>query len=141
MNFSLARRKLNNNSNKRRILLVDDERDINLTVKTVLEEYGFVVNFYDDPLAALEDFKAKSYDLVVLDIKMPHLNGLQLYRELKKKDKNAKICFLTAGDMYYGAYEDIFSKVDWRCFIRKPISNEDLSERINEIITIGSEVR
>jgi two-component system catabolic regulation response regulator CreB/two-component system response regulator ChvI len=65
---------------------------------------------------------------------MPELNGFALYREIKKLDKKVKVCFLTAGEMYYGVYSDIFSSVPANCFIRKPIENEELMRRINEII-------
>jgi DNA-binding response OmpR family regulator len=66
---------------------------------------------------------------------MPELNGFALYREIKKLDKKVKVCFLTAGEMYYDVYSDIFSSVPANCFIRKPIENEELLKRINEIIT------
>jgi DNA-binding response OmpR family regulator len=65
---------------------------------------------------------------------MPELNGFALYREIKKLDKKVKVCFLTAGEMYYDVYSDIFSSVPANCFIRKPIENEELLKRINEII-------
>ncbi|HYA84546.1 MAG TPA: response regulator [Candidatus Bathyarchaeia archaeon] len=61
------------------------------------------------------------------------INGFALYREIKRLDKKVKICFLTAGEMYYD-YSDIFSSVPAKCFIRKPIDNEELMKRINEII-------
>ena len=78
--------------------------------------------------------RAHSYDLVILDIKMHELNGFALYREIKRLDKKVKVCFLTAGEMYYGVYSDIFSSLPANCFIRKPIDNEELMKRINEII-------
>jgi DNA-binding response OmpR family regulator len=116
-----------------RILVVDDERDVNTALREVLEHNGFKVDSYDDPVLALKNFKAQLYDLVILDIKMPKLDGFALYREIKRFDKKVKVCFLTAGEMYYGVYSDIFSLPANR-FIRKPISNEELIKRINEII-------
>ncbi|MFY9796617.1 MAG: response regulator, partial [Candidatus Nitrosopolaris sp.] len=77
---------------------------------------------------------ADLYDLIVLDIKMPDLNGFSLYREIKRLDKKVKVCFLTAGEMYYGVYSDIFSSLPPNRFIRKPIENEELLKRIKEII-------
>jgi DNA-binding response OmpR family regulator len=65
---------------------------------------------------------------------MPELNGFSLYREIKKLDKKVKVCFLTAGEMYNGVPSDIFSSRPANCFIRKPIENEELIARINEII-------
>jgi two-component system, OmpR family, response regulator ChvI len=60
---------------------------------------------------------------------MPEPNGFALYREIKKLDKKVKVCFLTAGEMYYDAYSDIFSSVPANCFIRRPIENEELLKR------------
>jgi DNA-binding response OmpR family regulator len=124
----------------KRILLVDDEADVCFVLEKVLGENGFVVDSYQDPLLALEKFKPHSYNLVILDIKMPDLNGFALYREIKRLDKKVKVCFLTAGEMYYGAYSDIFSSLPANCFIRKPIENQELMNRINEIIADDTQV-
>lgn len=117
-----------------RILVVDDERDVITALREVLEHNGFKVDSFDDPLLALKNFKAQLYDLVILDIKMPEINGFSFYREIKKLDKNCKICFLTAGEMYYGIYSDIFSSLPANYFMRKPIGNEELIRKIDEII-------
>ena len=117
-----------------RILVVDDEPDVNTTLREVLEQNGFKVDSFEDPLLALENFKAHLYDLVILDIKMPEMNGFSLYREIKRSDNYLKICFLTAGEMYYGAYSDIFSSLPANYFIRKTVGNEELMRRIEDII-------
>lgn len=117
-----------------RILVVDDERDVNIALREVLEHNGFIVDSYDDPLLALRNFRGQLYDLVILDIKMPEMNGFSFYREIKKLDKNCKICFLTGGEMYYGIYTDIFSSLPASYFIRKPIGNEELISKVDEII-------
>ena len=122
------------------ILVVDDESDVCFVLEKVLGENGFVVESYQDPLLALAKFKAHSYDLVILDIKMPELNGFALHREIKRLDKKVKVCFLTAGEMYYGVYSDIFSSLPANCFIRKPIENQELMNRINEIIADDTQV-
>ncbi|MGB8937679.1 MAG: response regulator, partial [Candidatus Nitrosopolaris sp.] len=103
-------------------------------LEKVLSENGYVVDSYEDPLLALEKFKAHYYSLVILDIRMHELNGFSLYREIKRLDKKVKVCFLTAGEMYYSVYSDIFSSLPPNRFIRKPIDNEELLKRINEII-------
>jgi two-component system, OmpR family, response regulator ChvI len=118
----------------KRVLIVDDEADVNTALREVLELNGFKVDAYEDPLLALENFKPHFYELLILDIKMPDLNGFALYREIKKLDKEVKLCFLTAGEMYYGDYSDIFSSLPANCFIRKPVDNEELIKRITEII-------
>jgi two-component system catabolic regulation response regulator CreB/two-component system response regulator ChvI len=109
----------------KKILVVDDESDICLTLANVLKD-RFVVHTFDDPLLALQNFRKELYDLLILDIKMPNLNGFALYREIKRLDKKVKVCFLTAAEMYYGIYSDIFSSLPANRFIRKPIGNEEL---------------
>jgi DNA-binding response OmpR family regulator len=111
-----------------RILVVDDESDVCFMLNEVLSENGFVVDSYKDPLLALSNFRAHSYSLVILDIRMPGLNGFALYREIRRLDKKVKVCFLTAGEMYYG-YSDIFSSLPANHFIRKPVDNEELIKR------------
>ena len=116
---------------KNRIFVVDDEPDVKLALKIALEQNGFQVDAFDDPIVALENFRKGVYDLLVLDIKMPKMHGFELYREIRKVDSQVKICFLTAGEMYYGAYADIFNE---NTFVRKPIENKELVNKVNEII-------
>ena len=118
----------------KRILVVDDEPDVCFVLKEVLRQNGFVVDSYEDSFLALKKFKADLYNLVMLDIRMPELNGFALYQEIRRLDKKIKICFLTAGETYDGVYSDIFSSLPVNHFIRKPIDNEGLIKRINEII-------
>jgi DNA-binding response OmpR family regulator len=118
-----------------RILVVDDELDVNISLQMVLETNGFKVDSYSDPREVLQKFRPGIYGLIILDIKMPHLNGLALYRELKKIDREAKICFLTAGEMFYGDYSDIFNSLGADAFMRKPIENQKLIERVRKIIS------
>jgi DNA-binding response OmpR family regulator len=124
----------------KRVLIVDDEPDVILTLKMVLEENGFKVDSFTDPLLALQNFKEQDgmYDIIILDIKMPKMNGFELYRQIKKIDDKVKVCFLTASEMYYDAYEDIFNTLDVKCFIQKPIENKELIDRLNKIMIIDS---
>ena len=86
----------------KRILILDDETDSNITVEAVLQDNGFKVDSYEDPILAMEIFKSCFYDLVIIDIKeMRQMNGFLVYREIKKLDERIKVCFLTAGEMYY----------------------------------------
>lgn len=119
---------------KKRILIVDDEPDVNLLFKIVLEENGFVVDSYNEGLIALENFKADMYDLLILDIKMPTINGFELYTKIRKIDKNIKICFLTAGDINYKVFEEVYSTVEKNKFITKPIGNDQLVKKVNELL-------
>jgi CheY-like chemotaxis protein len=131
---SLPRNKMITKS-RGRILIVDDEPDLNMLFRLTLGRYGFKIDTYTSPLLALSDFKPGFYDLAVLDIKMPQMDGFELYKELKKKDNKVKICFLTASEMYYEKFrKQEYESMDKNLFIRKPISNEDLVEKLNEII-------
>jgi DNA-binding response OmpR family regulator len=116
---------------KGRILIVDDELDITLAFKKGLESNGFLVDIYNDPVVALSDFKPDFYDLLLVDVRMPKMNGFELYQEIEKIDKKAKVCFITAFEVYYQALREIFPTLDVGCFIRKPIEIDDLVKRIN----------
>ena len=107
----------------KRILVVDDERDINLTLKFVLEGNDFKVDSFTNPLVALQNFKDGLYNLVLLDVKMPVMNGFGLYQAIRKLDDKVKICFLTAvSDVYYETFgNQAFHKIDEVCIIQKPI--------------------
>ena len=103
----------------------------------ILEDNGFKVDSFTDPLLALENFKGEAgkYMLLVLDIKMPNMNGFELYRQIKKIDDKVKVCFLTAGEMDYEQFgKELFPALDENCYIQKPIENEMLIRRINRII-------
>ena len=121
----------------KRILVVNDETDINTTVRQVLEDKGFKVDSYEDPRLALENFKPHYYDLVITDSKMPQMNGFAFYRGVKALDKKIKTCFLTAAELQSEQYsDDTFSSLPPpNYFIRIPIENERLLERIEEIMT------
>jgi DNA-binding response OmpR family regulator len=115
-------------------LLVDDEPDVLLSLKIVLQDNGFQVDSFTDPLLALENFRANVYDLLILDIKMPTVNGFELYKKIRKIDDKVKVCFLTAGEMDYNQFRnEIFPALDNKCYIQKPIENKILIERLNRI--------
>ena len=125
------------NRPRKRILVVDDEVDITLALKTVLDGDQFQVDSFNDPISARNNFKAGLYDLLILDIKMPKMNGFQLYREIKNIDDKVKVCFLTAlNEMHdYQDYKkEVSPKPGERYFIQKPVENQTLIKRVNEII-------
>ena len=93
---------------EKRILIVDDEPDVNLALRIVLEDNNFIVDSFNDPLRALENFKADMYDLAILDIKMPKKDGFEVYKEILKIDNRVKVCFLTAGDINYRSLKETF---------------------------------
>jgi len=122
----------------KRILLVDDEADIIFTMKDILEEEGFKVDTFNDPTIALESYRSNFYDLVILDIKMPKMDGFELYTKIREKDRQVKICFLTASEMYYEKFRKtrlILTKtIGEDYFIQKPINTEDLIRRLTSIM-------
>jgi DNA-binding response OmpR family regulator len=123
----------------KRILVVDDEADTNTALHEILEQNGFIVDSYEDPFLALKNFKPHFYDLLILDIKMPEMSGFSFYREIKKRDDKMKVCFLTAGEMYCGSYSDKFSSLPANCFIRKPVTNDELLKHMDRIMFGGRE--
>jgi DNA-binding response OmpR family regulator len=119
----------------KRIMVVDDEHDLTLFYRMSLEYYGFEVETYNDPKKALSDFKPDYYDLIILDIKMPNMDGFELYKEIKEIDPNATACFLTASELYYKEFRAReYSALDKELFIRKPIGNEELIKEIKRLI-------
>jgi len=120
---------------KKRICFVDDEPDIILLCKIVLEEAGFEVYTFTDSISALNNFKPNFYDLIVLDIKMPNMDGFELCKKIKKIDQKIKVCFLTASEMYYENFRKKDPEnLDKDLFLRKPIENDELIKRVNKII-------
>ncbi|HEY7079663.1 MAG TPA: response regulator [Nitrososphaeraceae archaeon] len=117
----------------KKILVVNDESDICLTLANVLEGERFVVHTFDDPLLALENFRKDSYDLLIIDIKMEKMNGLELYKEIKKIDNEVRVCFLTASKFNYKAFKDVLSDLKENQFIHIPIHNEELIKIITEL--------
>ena len=116
-------------------MVVDDESDLTLFYRMSLEYYGFEVDAFNEPKKALSNFKPDYYDLVVLDIKMPDMDGFELYNEILKIDSKSNVCFLTASELYYKEFrEKEYSAIDKDLFIRKPIRNEELIKEIYRLI-------
>jgi CheY-like chemotaxis protein len=122
----------------KRIMLVEDEDDIVLLFKMILEsDAGLKVDSFTDPFAALNDFKSGLYDLILIDIALPKMNGIELYHKIRKLDSKVKICFLTAGEIYYEEIrKQVFPELEANCFIRKPVANEDLIQKVKDILKI-----
>lgn len=124
-----------NEAEKKRICIVDDEPDIILLCKLVLEDAGFDTYTFTDSLQALSNFKPHFYDLVILDIKMPNMDGFELCKKINEIDNKTKVCFLTASEMYYDTFRKRdHCKTDKNLFLRKPIENDELVKKINKII-------
>jgi len=117
-------------------MLVDDEHDITRLVGMILENNGFLVDVFTDPTLALSNFKAGLYDLLLLDIRMPEMNGLELYQRINQVDSNAKVCFLTASELFYEEYRKLEAHpwLDKAYFIQKPFRTEEMIEQIKSIV-------
>ncbi|HYA83491.1 MAG TPA: response regulator [Candidatus Bathyarchaeia archaeon] len=118
---------------KKRIMIVDDELDIANLYKLSLERDGFFVEIFNDPLLALSSYKTGTYDLLLLDINMPRMNGFKLYQEILSchLDNHVKVCFITAFEEYDNQFKKLFPALEEAdCFIRKPIALKALTEKV-----------
>jgi DNA-binding response OmpR family regulator len=113
-----------------KILLVDNEPDVTITFKAILQDAGFIVSTYEDPLIALSNFIPRFYDLVILDIEMPKMNGIDLSRQILELDSNVKICFITAGEANIEVLRELYPTRGIGCFIKKPVTIEQLVKRV-----------
>lgn len=121
----------------KRILLIDDDVDITLSFKLGLEQNGFTVVSYNDPRLAFSQFRVGLYDLLLTDIRMPGMSGLELYERIKHIDNRIKVCFITAFEEYHGQLEKAFPALDLHtCYILKPITMADLAKKIKAILNL-----
>jgi DNA-binding response OmpR family regulator len=125
---------------QKRILIIDDDEDITITLRISLEDNGFSVDSYTDPVLAFENFKGGQYDLVIMDIKMPEVDGFHLYQKMRKIDSNVKVCFLTATEYFHEEIrkEHGLDELNNELFLRKPIETEDLVSEIKKLLNLVS---
>ena len=124
----------------KKILIIDDEPDITYTIKNILEDNGFAADTFNDPILALNNYKVNFYDLVILDIKMPKINGFELYIKIREQDPKAKICFLTAIITFNEDFRKtrlaLGKTINEDYFIQKPIKIQDLVKKLTSIMNI-----
>lgn len=117
---------------------MDDEPDITFTIKCILKDSRIYIDPFNDPVIALKSYKRYFYDLVILDIKMPKMDGFELYTKIRELDPNVKICFLTAIATLNEGFIKLNSEFDRIIsegyFIQKPIKTKDLIKKIVTII-------
>jgi DNA-binding response OmpR family regulator len=122
----------------KRILIVDDDPDITYTFKTAFEEANriggnktsFHVDSYNDPLMALSEFKSDFYDLLLIDINLPKMNGFDFCAKIFEVDLNPKVCFMSSGLINQEALQEQYPSSNIGCFIRKPITMENLVRKV-----------
>jgi CheY-like chemotaxis protein len=126
----------NQTTRRKRILVVDDEYDICMVYQMVLHDAGFECISYIDPVKALKEFKPYFYDLILLDIRMPVLNGFELCKKIIELDRTVHIIFITASEEYYEQFRSQhFPELGKINYIQKPIANEELIRIVNMIIS------
>ena len=119
---------------KYKVMIVDDEQDITTVFKMGLEKNEFIVTTFNDPLEALSKFRPGLYDLLILDIRMPGMNGFQLYKKIRDIDNKVKVCFLTAFDQSRGEFRTSFPFLEEvKCYLKKPITVRDLVKRLADL--------
>ena len=121
----------------KRILLVDDEPDTCILYQIVLEDAGYECKSYTDSVYALKEFRSDYYGLILLDIKMPVLNGFELCKKIREADKTVKIFFITAGEEYYEqlrtqSYPDLINDTNIK-YAQKPIANDKLLRLVSTL--------
>jgi len=120
----------------RRILVVDDEPDLTLTFKAGLEQCHcdgkrkFEVYAYNNPLQVLTEFKPAFYDLMLIDVYMPGMSGFQLCEKILEIDANLRVCFISAAELNIQALREVYPKLGFGCFIKKPVEMQFLVERL-----------
>jgi DNA-binding response OmpR family regulator len=121
----------------KRILIIDDDADISTTFKLGIEDANgdtnnnrrIEVHTYNDPTAALSEFQPNFFDLLLVDINMPHMNGFQICEKILELDIDVRVCFMSAGEINREALREIYP-VSLGCFIKKPVTMDYLIERI-----------
>ena len=126
------------NNKVKKVLVVDDEPDITFTIKNMLYNTGFEIHTFNDPITSLKLYRRNFYDLVILEIKIPNMDGFELYIKIKEIDPTVKICFLTAIAIFDEESRKSRPEVDRiiteECFIQKPITTEDLIKKLIDIM-------
>jgi two-component system catabolic regulation response regulator CreB/two-component system response regulator ChvI len=117
---------------KKKILIVDDEPDITESFGLALEDSGFEVDKYNDPAIALGSFKPNVFDLLILDIKMPKMDGFELYDKIKKIDNKVKAFFISAFEVDHAAISKQYPGLKIENFLPKPILIPELIKRVEE---------
>ena len=119
---------------KAKILIIDDDPDINNLFKIYLEHDGFQADAYTNPIDALNYFKINEYNLILLDLKIPQIDGIAMFQALKKIDENVTICLITADISYLEQLKEKIPNIE-KYAIHKPILLRNLKDKINELVS------
>ena len=123
-------------TNKKRIMIIDDDKDITNLFKIFLECDGYSIDAYTNPLEAFNKFRKKSYDLIILDLKMPKMNGMTLYRKMKEIDDKVIFCFTTADVNYIQQLQKGIIDIE-KIVLYKPVLLKDLKNKIESLLLLS----
>lgn len=126
---------------KIRILIVDDEPDIVDSLSSILDKF-YLVDGYDNPVAAYENFKAGKYDLAIIDYLMPTIDGFALYQKMKKVDPEIKVLIMTAFEIFSSrTYIEAFGKLnpslDKTFVFKKPFTRGEILSKVESVMNDG----
>src|SRR5690242_4698515 len=119
---------------KKKILIVDDEEDITFIFKIILEDANYEVKIFNDPIEAISNYKKNYYDLILLDLKLPSLSGVELHNRIMNMDSNARICFLTSSEQIGLFNENKKAVPKAIAIIHKPIENSVFIQKIKDLL-------
>ena len=116
-------------------MIIDDDKDITNLFSIFLEYNGYIVNAYINPVEAFNNFKKNSHDLIILDLKMPKMDGMTLYHKIKEIDSNVIICFTTADINYIQQLQKGIIDIE-KLVLYKPVLLKDLKNKIDWLLSL-----
>jgi DNA-binding response OmpR family regulator len=121
-------------------MIVDDDKDITNLFSIFLEYNGYIVNAYNNPVEAFNNFGKNSHDLIILDLKIPKMDGMTLYHKIKEIDNNVIICFTTADINYIEDLRKGIIDIE-KIVLYKPVLLKDLKNKIDWLLSRQEEIR
>ena len=115
-------------------MIIDDDKDITDLFAIFLENNGYIVNSYTNPVEAFNNFRKNSHDLILLDLKMPNMDGMTLYHKIKEIDNNVIVCFTTADINYIQQLQKGIIDIE-KIVLYKPVLLKDLKNKIDWLLS------
>jgi DNA-binding response OmpR family regulator len=119
---------------KAKILIIDDDKDITNLFSIFLEYNGYIVDAYTNPLEAINNFRKNSHNLLILDLKMPMMDGITIYHKIKEIDDIVIICFTTADKNYIEELRKGIIDIE-KIVLYKPVLLKDLKNKIDWLLS------
>jgi DNA-binding response OmpR family regulator len=117
-------------------MIIDDDRDITNLFSIFLEYNGYIVNAYTNPLEAFHNLRKNSHDLIILDLKMPIMDGMTLFHKIKEIDDKVIICLTTADINYIQQLKKGIIDIE-KIVLYKPVLLKDLKNKIDSLLSIS----